>query len=116
VRGRSSCLGAAASLAGYSDRIRDFDFCRVAFWPGAFAFARGRAAFFFAAGLAVLAAAPDATRDECLARCRVFFGAASATEDSAKAAIIATTSIFNVLRIMESSSRSEQVAAGSRLR
>ena len=62
------------------------------------------AAFFFAPGFlpAVVAAAPDDTRDECFARCRVFFGAAASAmeEDSANAAISATTSIFIDLRIM----------------
>jgi hypothetical protein len=60
-------------------------------------------AFFFAAGcLPVVAAAPDDTRDECLARCLVFFGAAASAieEDSANAASRATTSIFMELRIM----------------
>ena len=58
------------------------------------------AAFFFAAGaLAVVAATPDDTRDECLARCRVFFGAAaSAIDDSANAAINAINRAFMVLR------------------
>ena len=58
------------------------------------------AAFFFAAGaLAVVAATPDDTRDECFARCRVFFGAAaSAIDDSANAAIKAINRAFMVLR------------------
>ena len=57
------------------------------------------------------AAAPDATRDECFVRCRVvFFGvAASATDDSAKAAISATTSILIVLRIIRIDLRPQQL-------
>jgi len=66
-------------------------------------------ALFFAAGfLPVVAVAPDATREECFTRCMVFFGAAaSAIDDSAKAATSATTSIFIVLRTMRTSLRSE---------
>src|SRR3954447_1038015 len=58
------------------------------------------AAFFFAAGVfPVVATAPEETRDECLVRCRVFFGAAaSAIDDSANAAIRTATNIFIVLR------------------
>ena len=59
------------------------------------------AAFFFAAGFLPVVAAPDATREECFARCLVLFGAAaSALDDSANAAMSATASIFMVLRIM----------------
>jgi hypothetical protein len=55
------------------------------------------AADFFAAVAA--GGAPDDTRDECLARCRVFFGAAaSAIDDSVKAAIRAINRAFIVLR------------------
>jgi len=59
-------------------------------------------AFFFAADfLPVCTGAPDETRDECLARCLVFFGAAaSAIDDIVNAATSATTSIFSVLRTM----------------
>jgi hypothetical protein len=68
----------------------------------AFARACEPAAFFFAAGfLPVCTGAPDETRDECLARCLVFFGAAaSAIDDIVNAATSATTSIFSVLRTM----------------
>jgi hypothetical protein len=57
------------------------------------------------------AAAPDATRDECFVRCRVvFFGvAASATDDSAKAAISATTNILIVLRTIRIDLRPQQL-------
>lgn len=57
------------------------------------------------------AAAPEATRDECFVRWRVvFFGvAASATDDSAKAAIIATTSILIVLRTIRIDLRTQQL-------
>ena len=59
-------------------------------------------AFLFVAGfLVVVAAAPDATRDECFTRCLVFFGvAASAIDDSANAATSAATSSFSALRAM----------------
>jgi hypothetical protein len=61
--------------------------------------------------VALVGAAPDETRDECLVRCRVlFFGvAASATDDSAKAAIMATTSIFIVLRIIRIDLRNPRI-------
>jgi hypothetical protein len=50
---------------------------------------------FFAAA----AGAPDDTREECFARCRVFFGAAaSAIDDSVKAAIRAINRAFIVFR------------------
>jgi hypothetical protein len=81
-------------------------FAGAFFAAGALALARARVrafavAFFFAAGLRPVVAAPDATREECLARCLVFFGAAaSALDDSANAAMSATSSIFIVLRIM----------------
>jgi hypothetical protein len=64
------------------------------------AFARARElAFFFAGFFPVCAGAPDDTREECFARCLVFFGAAaSAIDDIVNAATSATTSIFSVLR------------------
>jgi hypothetical protein len=65
----------------------------------------------------VVSAAPDATRDECLARCLVFAGvAASAADDIAKAAINATTTILIALRIIRSSSRREVDSNSLRLR
>jgi hypothetical protein len=48
----------------------------------------------------VVGAAPEATRDPCFARCRVFFGAASAIDDSVNAAIKASITIFIVLAIL----------------
>src|SRR5512140_550126 len=80
-------------------------FCAVAF---ALAWVRDLAtgAFFLATGARPLVTAPDATRDECFTRCRVFFGAvvASAIDDSANVAMSATRSIFSVLRAMRTSS------------
>ncbi len=65
--------------------------------PGFAAAAFVLAAGFFAAVAA--GAAPDDTRAECFARCRVFFGAAASTiDDSVKAAISATNRAFIVLR------------------
>ncbi len=77
-------------------------FAGVFFVVLALALGRAGAGFFFADGFAaVVAAAPEETRDECFVRCLVFVGAAaSATEDSAHAATRATTSTFSVLRIM----------------
>jgi hypothetical protein len=71
----------------------------------ALARARAAAARLFVSGLfASGTTAPEATRDECLVRCLVFFGAAaSAVDESAKAAMSATTSIFIVLRIRSAS-------------
>ena len=68
------------------------------------------AAGFFGAGFfAVVAAAPDETRDECFGRCLmvVFFGGvvASAIDDSANVAMSATRTIFSVLRTIPTSSK-----------
>src|SRR5256885_12846049 len=74
------------------------------------------APFRFAAGFRpAVGAAPEATRDPCFARCRVFLGAASAVDDSVKAAIRASISIFIVLGIQRFS-RSQQVEISLRLR
>jgi hypothetical protein len=72
-------------------------------------FAAEAAERLFAAGcLVAVALLPDDTRDECLARARrTFLGAASAVAPSANAATSATSSIFIVLRIIESSSAGE---------
>jgi hypothetical protein len=86
-------------------------FFAIGFWAVALALAWVRdlatGAFLLAAGvLPGVAVAPDATRDECFARCLVFFGAAaaSAIDDSANVAMRATMSIFSVLRTMRTSS------------
>jgi len=88
------------------------------FAPGfaaAFALACFFAVFFFSAGFVpVVATAPEETRDECLVRCRVFFGAAaSAIDDSANAAIRTATNIFIVLRTIRAFSRSGRYFRGS---
>jgi hypothetical protein len=84
-------------------------FTAVGFDAEARAFARARAPagfFFFVAALFPTgAAAPDATREECLTRCLVFFGAAaSATDESATAAISAATNVFILFRTIRPSS------------
>jgi hypothetical protein len=62
--------------------------------------------FFLTAGFRpVVLDAPEETLDECLVRClTVFFGAASAIDGSANAAMSANTSIFKVLRSIPTSS------------